>query len=51
MPIVKVSSKKDNLPPIVKIGKKVFKVKVPKVYNQKRGQNCDELPHMYFFSF
>jgi len=27
MPIVKVSSKKDNLPPIVKIGKKVFKVK------------------------
>jgi len=27
MPIVKVSAKKDNLPPIVKIGKKVFKVK------------------------
>jgi len=27
MPIVKISAKKDNLPPIVKIGKKVFKVK------------------------
>jgi len=27
MPIVKISSKKDNLPPIIKIGKKIFKVK------------------------
>jgi hypothetical protein len=27
MPIVKISAKKDNLPPIIKIGKKVFKVK------------------------
>jgi len=27
MPIVKVSAKKDNLPPIIKIGKKIFKVK------------------------
>jgi len=27
MPVVKVSAKKDNLPPIIKIGKKVFKVK------------------------
>jgi len=26
MPIVKISAKKDNLPPIIKIGKKVFKV-------------------------
>jgi len=27
MPVVKISAKKDNLPPIIKIGKKVFKVK------------------------
>jgi len=27
MPIVKVSDKKDNLPPVIKIGAKVFKVK------------------------
>jgi len=27
MPIVKVTAKKDNLPPIIKIGKKIFKVK------------------------
>jgi len=27
MPIIKISAKKDNLPPIIKIGKKVFKVK------------------------
>jgi len=27
MPIVKISAKKDNLPPIIKIGKKIFKVK------------------------
>jgi len=27
MPIVKISAKKDNLPQIIKIGKKVFKVK------------------------
>lgn len=27
MPVVKVSAVKDNLPPIIKIGKKVYKVK------------------------
>jgi len=27
MPIVKVSAKKDNLPPVIKIGAKIFKVK------------------------
>jgi len=27
MPIVKVTAKKDNLPPIIKIGTKIFKVK------------------------
>jgi len=27
MPVVKISAKKDNLPPIIKIGKKIFKVK------------------------
>jgi len=27
MPIVKVTAKKDNLPPIIKIGNKIFKVK------------------------
>jgi len=27
MPIVKISAKKDNLPPIIKIGNKIFKVK------------------------
>lgn len=26
MPVIKVSSKQPNLPPIIKIGKKVFKV-------------------------
>lgn len=26
MPVVKVSSKQSNLPPVIKIGKKVFKV-------------------------
>jgi len=27
MPVVKVTAKKDNLPPVVKVGNKVFKVK------------------------
>jgi len=27
MPVVKVTAKKDNLPPVIKIGTKVFKVK------------------------
>jgi len=27
MPVVKVTAVKDNLPPVIKIGKKVFKVK------------------------
>jgi len=27
MPVIKVSSPKENLPPIIKIGDKVFKVK------------------------
>jgi len=26
MPVVKVTAKKDNLPPVIKIGDKVFKV-------------------------
>lgn len=29
MPVVKVTAPQTNLPPIIKIGKKVFKVKKP----------------------